>query len=117
MRKQKKWWWETAISLTTSKQHRNSTPVVSSSIARSGHRSTTSTTPHHYEHQQRVVLTGVDTLVITAGGAVAPSTWLVEQQKIWNDYQNSYEYGDEYSSIQFDNKWWVLKPQASLPYK
>ena len=117
MRKQKKWWWETAISLTTSKQHRSLTPVVSSSIASSGHPSSTPPSTPHNEHHQKVVLTGVDTLVITAGGAVAPSTWLVEQQKIWNDYQNSYEYGDEYSSIQFDNKWWVLKPQASLPYK
>ena len=117
MSNQKKWWWETAISLTTSKQHRSLTPVVSSSIARSGHRSTTPPSTPHYEHQQKVVLAGVDTLVITAGGAVAPSTWLIEQQKVWSDYQKSYEYGEEYTSIEFDNKWWVLKPHGSLPYK
>ena len=117
MSNQKKWWWETAISLTTSKQHRSLTPVVSSSIAPSGHRSTTPPSTPHYEHQQKVVLAGVDTLVITAGGAVAPSTWLIEQQKVWSDYQKSYEYGEEYTSIEFDNKWWVLKPHGSLPYK
>ena len=116
MRKQKKWWWETAISLPTSKQHRSLTPVVSSSIARSG--SPSSTLPlSRQDRHQRVVLSGVDTLVVTAGGAVAPSTWLVEQQKIWNDYQNSYEYGEDYMSIEFDNKWWILKPHGSLPYK
>lgn len=116
MRKQKKWWWKCWNTPPTSKQHRSLTPVVSTSIAPSGTPSTSSLTPHHQNHEQ-VVLAGVDTLVITAGGAVAPSTWLVEQQKVWNDYQNSYEDGEEYMSIEFDNKWWILKPYGSLPYK
>ena len=44
---------------------------------------------HHQEH--KVVLSGVDTLTITAGGMCSPSDLVLEQFNIWNEYQNQYE--------------------------
>ena len=65
----------------------------------------------------QIVLNGLDTLTITAGGVVSPTNWLIEQQYIWSEYQKQYQFGDDYSTIEMDNKWWVLYPNGSLPYK
>lgn len=116
MRKQKKWWKVFAETFTT-KKHRNSTPVIEPIVAPTGPSSRTSSSLPSTSHDQSVVLSGVDSLVITAGGASGPSEWLKEQQQIWNEYQNSHQQGEEFMSIQFDNKWWVLKPYGTMPYK
>ena len=44
------------------------------------------------------LLSGLDTLTITAGGVVSPSNWLIEQQHIWSEYQKSYQYGGTWKS-------------------
>ena len=108
MSKQKKWWWEAVTSLTTSQKHRSTIPVVSPSIAQPPGASTST-------HQ--IVLTGVDTLAVTAGGAVAPSRWLQEQAPLWMEYQQKHNIGDEYICIELDGKWWELYPSGSNPYK
>jgi hypothetical protein len=46
-----------------------------------------------------VLLQGIDTLSITAGGNQA-SDWLVEQSQIWNDYQKSYQAPDDFICIE-----------------
>ena len=116
MSRQKKWWWRAATLLTTFKQHRNSTPVVSSIVAcLGGSTKGSSTIPASPDHQ--VLLCGLDTLAITAGGVAGPSEWLVQQQSIWLDYQNQYEYNDDYMCIELDGKWWQLYPSGSNPYK
>ena len=63
-----------------------------------------------------VLLQGIDTLSITAGGNQA-SDWLVEQSQIWNDYQKSYQAPDDFICIEFDDKWWELYPYGRKPYK
>ena len=66
------------------------------------------------EHQ--TLLQGIDTLSITAGGK-QPSEWLLEQSKIWNEYQLSHEINEDNICIEFDNKWWELYPYGKKPYK
>jgi len=63
------------------------------------------------------VLTGVDTLVLTAGGGCAPSFWLQEQAEVWEQYHQQYEFGEEYVCIQLGNSWFQLYPYGSNPYK
>ena len=59
--------------------------------------------------ENKVVLTGIDTLVITAGGAIAPSKWLVEQQEIWSEYQNQFDYAtDELLSVEVNGAWFSI---------
>lgn len=119
MSRQKKWWWVSANTLTTSTKHRKDTPVISPTIAQE----TASATPQHEDQStwavvgNQVVLTGIDTLAVTAGGVSAPSTWLQEQSVIWNEYQNQYQFGDDYVCIEIDGKWWQLYPNGSVPYK
>ena len=111
-------------------KHRSSVPVVSPSVSNLGSSSRRAGSTQRdwldEPNQSEVrmadpvhtpLLSGLDTLTITAGGAVSPSNWLIEQQYIWSEYQKSYQYGDEYSTIEMDNKWWVLYPDGSLPYK
>ena len=65
------------------------TGMVSPTIAPSG--TPSSTTTHHQAdgavvgHQ--VLLQGIDTLSVTAGGVSSPSVWLQENSLIWNEYQ------------------------------
>ena len=111
-------------------KHRSSVPVVSPSVSNLGSSSRRAGSTQRdwldEPNQSEVrmanpvhtpLLSGLDTLTITAGGAVSPSNWLIEQQYIWSEYQKSYQYGDEYSTIEMDDKWWVLYPDGSLPYK
>lgn len=119
MSKQKKWWWEAVTSLTTNQKHRSTIPVISPTIAQD----TASATPQHGDPStwavvgNQVVLTGIDTLAVTAGGAVAPSNWLQEQASIWSEYQQQYQLGDDYVCIEILGKWWQLYPGGSNPYK
>lgn len=105
-------------------KHKDGTPVISPIVA-----------PIGAEHQQvddslidpigatesaskhQILLTGIDTLSITAGGNVAPTEWLLEQQNLWNEYQQSYEFGEDYITIEMDNKWWSVYPSRCFPYK
>mgnify|MGYP001175855716 CR=1 FL=1 len=111
-------------------KHRSSVPVVSPRLAElvsssSGSRSggpeqldeTSANELRRSALTPQIVLNGLDTLTITAGGVVSPTNWLIEQQYIWSEYQKQYQFGDDYSTIEMDNKWWVLYPNGSLPYK
>lgn len=107
-------------------KHRGKDSVVSPSISNLGSSSrvvddqllqTTGKECARAERTPRVLLNGLDTLTITAGGAVPPTNWLIEQQYIWSEYQKQYQFGDDYSTIEMDNKWWILYPNGSLPYK
>jgi len=70
---------------------------------------------HQQEH--KVVLSGVDTLTITAGGMCSPSDFVLEQFNIWNEYQQKYENNEEYSTIEINGEWWELFPFSSRHYK
>ena len=104
--------------------HKGLTPLVSSTIAglppavkQSKTKSsvlTSAAKPAVVGHQ--TLLSGVDTLSITAGGK-QPSDWLMEQSKVWNEYQLSHEVSEENICIEFDNKWWELLPYGKKPYK
>jgi hypothetical protein len=104
--------------------HKGLTPLVSSTIAglppavkqfkTKAPVLTTAAKPAVVEHQ--TLLQGIDTLSITAGGK-QPSEWLLEQSKIWNEYQLSHEINEDNICIEFDNKWWELYPYGKKPYK
>ena len=114
-------------------KHRSSVPVVSPRITSSapqsrarirrcfGADSLTSSqgvsTSEGAKDPSKVLLSGLDTLTITAGGSCPPTNWLIEQQYIWSEYQQQYQFGDDYSTIEMDNKWWILYPNGALPYK
>ena len=122
MGKQKKWWWVSANTHSTNTKHRSSSPVVSPIVACSGSGASNSTTSNpstraSFGSKHQVVLSGIDTLAVTAGGASAPSSWLVEQQPIWLEYQNQFDYTQEYLCIELDGRWWQLYPVGSNPYK
>ena len=93
-------------------------------VAQNHHKSNKSDPPIHHEvleeqHQQdqRVVLSGVDTLTITAGGMCSPSQMVLEQFNIWNEYQEQYENNEDYSTIEINGEWWELYPYSSRHYK
>ena len=114
-------------------KHRSSVPVVSPRITSSapqsrarirrcfGADSLTSSqgvsTSEGAKDPSKVLLSGLDTLTIPAGGSCPPTNWLIEQQFIWSEYQQQYQFGDDYSTIEMDNKWWILYPNGALPYK
>jgi len=98
--------------------------LVLSIVAQNHHKSNKSDPPIHHEvleeqHQQdqRVVLSGVDTLTITAGGMCSPSQMVLEQFNIWNEYQEQYENNEDYSTIEINGEWWELYPYSSRHYK
>jgi len=106
------------------KHSQGGTPVVSSIVAQTHHKSNKSDQPllhkaveveQHSVHQ--VVLSGVDTLTITAGGICSPSEMVLEQFDIWNQYQQEYENNEEYSTIEINGEWWELFPFSSRHYK
>ena len=105
--------------------HKGSSPLVSPSIAVTGSPvNGASPAPQDLpvmavggrDGGHRVLLQGVDTLSITAGGLQA-SSWLMEQSQIWNEYQQSYQSPDDFICIEFDDKWWELYPYGRKPYK
>lgn len=67
--------------------------------------------------KHQALLSGIDTLVLTAGGVSAPSGWLLEQVSIWEQYQSEYEFGEEYICIELNGKWFQLYPYGSKQYK
>lgn len=67
--------------------------------------------------KHQAVLSGIDTLVLTAGGATAPSSWFLEQHQIWEQYCASYQYGEEFICIEIGGSWFQLYPYGSHPYK
>ena len=106
------------------KHSQGDTPVVSSIVAQTHHKSNKSDQPllhkaveadQHPDHQ--VVLSGVDTLTITAGGICSPSDMVLEQFEIWNQYQQEYENNEEFSTIEINGEWWELFPYSSRHYK
>ena len=99
-------------------KHKGGAPMVFTSVAQSGHQSNGSSVSGRVPVENKVVLTGIDTLVITAGGAIAPSKWLVEQQEIWSEYQNQFDYAtDELLSVEVNGAWYSIKPKAYKQYK
>ena len=109
-------------------KHRGKVSVVSPIVAPGGAHLNNPVNPHigtpggaavetETTIDNRVVLTGIDTLAITAGGNVAPSSWLLDQQILWNEYQQSHEFGEDYITIEMDNKWWSVYPDRSFPYR
>lgn len=98
--------------------------MVSSIVAQTHQKSNKSDPPLLHEkveeqHQQehKVVLSGVDTLTITAGGICFPSDMVLEQFEIWNQYQQEYENNEDYSTIEINGEWWELYPYSSRHYK
>jgi len=92
-------------------------PIVAELTGRSSTPSSPTSNRSASIGKHQVVLNGIDTLSITAGGVGVPSSWLIEQQVIWNQYHNEYEYGDDYMCIEMNNLWWELYPHGSNPYK
>lgn len=71
----------------------------------------------HHKYAHKVLLHGIDTLAITAGGAVAPSSWLLEQYDEWvSIQQHTQDTGDE-QAVKVGNEYWILRPYGSQPYK
>lgn len=101
------------------KSNRTLTPVVSSSLAQGSIK--TLPVPEQRDsafNGHRSILRGVDSFYLTAGGAQFPSSWLVEQQVIWNQYQQEYDYSlQQYLEVQIGNDWFELYPSGDLPYK
>ena len=106
------------------KHSQGDTPVVSSIVAQTHHKSNKSDQPllhkaveadQHPDHQ--VVLSGIDTLTITAGGICSPSDMVLEQFEIWNQYQQEHENNEEFSTIEINGEWWELFPYSSRHYK
>ena len=94
-------------------KHKGGAPMVFTSVFQSGHQSNGSSVSGRVPVENKVVLTGIDTLVITAGGAIAPSKWLVEQQEIWSEYQNQFDYAtDELLSVEVNGAWYSIKAQS-----
>ena len=98
--------------------------MVSSIVAQTHHKSNKSDQPllhkaveadQHPDHQ--VVLSGVDTLTITAGGICSPSDMVLQQFEIWNQYQQEHENNEEFSTIEINGEWWELYPYSSRHYK
>lgn len=95
-------------------KHKEGTPVVSPIVAQHGHKSNGSSV----SVENKVVLTGIDTLVITAGGNVSPSKWLINQQQIWNQYQQDFDYAtDEFLCDEINGSWFSIKPYGMKQYK
>lgn len=67
--------------------------------------------------KHQAVLSGIDTLVLTAGGATEPSVWFKEQHLVWEEYCSSYEYGEEFICVDIGGSWFQLYPYGNHPYK
>ena len=67
--------------------------------------------------KHQAVLSGIDTLVLTAGGATSPSDWFLEQHEVWEQYCSSYEFGEEFICVEIGGSWFQLYPYGSHPYK
>ena len=94
-------------------KHKDSTPVVSPIVAETGSRSISSSV----SPQNNIVLTGIDTLHLTAGGAVSPSRWLIDKQQVWREYQQSFDYAlDEHLHDQINQDWFEIKPYGMKQY-
>ncbi len=114
----------TAIGALSKNIHKDTTPVVLQTLAQTHQNSNSEFTTGsdrtpggQTRHHHKVVLHGVDTLTITAGGICSPSPLVLEQYEIWNEYQEQYENNEEYSTIQIGNEWWEIYPYSSRHYK
>jgi hypothetical protein len=103
--------------------HRTITPVsVLSTIAEVGIQSsnpqTSTSNPLAVVGGFHSILNGIDTLVLTAGGSQFPSDWLIEQQQVWKEYQQQYDYSShQYLEVEVAGYWFQLYPVGELPYK
>ncbi len=90
-------------------------PIVAQLGCKSNSTSVSVPLPKH-----KVCLTGVDTLVITAGGNVSPSKWLVEHQSIWNQYQQQ-QIGNgiptDALTDEIGGHWWSIRSYGVGQYK
>jgi len=94
-------------------KHKDSTPVVSPILAPTGTRSISSSV----SPKNNIVLTGIDTFHLTAGGAVSPSRWLIDKQQVWREYQQSFDYAlDEHLHDQINQDWFEIKPYGMKQY-
>lgn len=97
-------------------KHQDGPLMVSPIVAQFGHQSNSSSVS--FENQ--VVLAGVDTLVVTAGGSVLPSKWLHEHSSIWCEYQTQHSNAPddtEYLTDELDGSWWSIRPYGMKQYK
>jgi len=101
------------------KSNRTLTPVVSPTIAQRSTKATSSSQQRHLcSGGHKSILRGIDTLHLTAGGAQFPSSWLLEQQQVWKEYQQQYDYSMcEYLEVEVGNEWFQLFPSGDMPYK
>lgn len=101
--------------------HRSLTPVISPTIAEEASVGTPSSStgiPLAAVVPYRSLFHGIDTLVLTAGGSQSPSDWLREQQVIWSQYQQEYDYtSHQYLEVEVGGNWFQLYPVGELPYK
>ena len=68
-------------------------------------------------NKNKCVLSGIDSLVVTAGGILKPSQYLKDKQEIWSQYQQQYNSGDDTMFDQVGDKWWEIKPYGKDQYK
>lgn len=97
-------------------KHQDAPLMVSPIVAHNGHQSNSSSV----SAENKVVLTGIDTLVITAGGNVAPSKWLVEHQSIWKEYQENHTNSPDdtdYITDEVNGSWFSIKHHGIGLYK
>ena len=68
--------------------------------------------------KHQTLLRGIDSLYLTAGGPQFPSDWLINQQQIWKEYQQQYDYSThQYLEVEVGGHWFQLYPVGELPYK
>ena len=95
-------------------KHKDSTPVVSQILAQRGQHGKCDT---DVSPQNNIVLKGIDTLHLTAGGMIAPSRWLIEKQQVWREYQSSFDFAtDEHLSDEINGEWFSIKPYGMRQY-
>lgn len=68
-------------------------------------------------HPHKVLLHGIDTLVLTAGGTVAPSTWVIEQFQTWESIQKDIQDTGHSQTVSLADGYWELLAFGSQPYK
>ena len=95
-------------------KHQDGSLMVSQILAQGGHHGKCDT---DVSLQNNVVLKGIDTLHLTAGGAIAPSRWLIDQQEVWREYQQTFDYAiDEQLSVEVNGDWFSIKPYGMRQY-
>lgn len=69
------------------------------------------------KNKNTIVASGIDTLELTIGGMVFPSQSYIDNYKLYDELKSRYIKGDNYFTIQFDDRWFQLYPQSSGHYE